>query len=288
MNRLIKIVVPLLFFSIGVFGQSLTKARVDKLRRCVGKITIEGSTTSGTGFYISSDGSVLTCWHVIADAITADSLGNLIDKRRIFFELPSGEKREMFIPLQYVRIPVFYKKAILYDYCTLSPAKWVSKKTDFFTLGNFDNIQEGDEIYTAGYPLGIHQQFVSKGILSVKFVDSTIADSVLNLPSHKREAAFLDITINKGNSGGPVIRLGKTPSEDRVIGIADFQLNPLASNAAELNAQLKKVGQDFILDYGKVKVNLSEIFKLFANSIIYSSNGIGGCISINHFLQARL
>jgi serine protease Do len=43
--------------------------------------------------------------------------------------------------------------------------------------------------------------------------------------------AWLDLTLNKGNYGGPVIKIGRTPDENRVIGIATFILNPFAQYA---------------------------------------------------------
>ena len=97
-----------------------------------------------------------------------------------------------------------------------------------------------------------------------------------------RNVALLDLTINKGNSGGPIIKVGKTVQEDEVIGITNFQINPFGQNAQNLNEELNKRG-NINLPTG---ISLTESMKLFSSAIVYSSNGISGCVSINHFLQS--
>jgi S1-C subfamily serine protease len=260
---------------------------VDKLRRCVGKISIEGENTTGTGFFISPGGDVLTCWHVISDGVKLDSNGVVREVRKMFIELTNGEKIELLIPAKFFLFPRLNIAAASYDFCVLSPVRY-DKKVDYLKLGKFENINEGDQIYTAGYPLGISNQFISKGILSTKYIDSSVIainQSQKYAGNVKRTVALLDLTINKGNSGGPIIRIGKTLNDDEVIGIADFQINPLAGTAEEMLGLLKE--KQYLLAYNeKIKLNLSEILKLFAKSIIYSSNGISGCVSIDHFLQA--
>ncbi|MBI1768598.1 MAG: trypsin-like peptidase domain-containing protein [Bacteroidetes bacterium] len=170
------------------------------------------------------------------------------------------------------------------DFCVLIPAPPIKPvKFPFLKIGNFDNVEEGDNIYTSGYPLGLSYQFVSRGILSTKFVDSTILYQRRTRPDIKvkRSTALLDLTINKGNSGGPIIKLGDSIDDDEVIGIANFLINPFGQNAEQLNLQLNNTG-NLLLPTG---ISLTESMKLFSNAIIYSSNGISGCISINHFLQ---
>jgi len=265
------------------FGQStsLNKERISKLKRSVGKISIEGDPSTGTGFFFTVDGAIMTCWHVIKSAIVTDSLYRLKEVKRIFFERATGEKVEVGIPDVFFTIKALNENAVVYDFCVLFPIKPV---TDFswLSLGNFDDIDEGDDIYTCGYPLGLKYQFVSKGILSTKIVDSVYYFD--GSPHNKlpRSLALLDLTINKGNSGGPIVKIGDTIDEDKVIGIANFNINPFGSTAESLNQELKK-GQNVVLPTG---VSLTESMILFSNAITYSSNGISGCVSINHFLQS--
>jgi hypothetical protein len=37
--------------------------------------------------------------------------------------------------------------------------------------------------------------------------------------------------MNKGNSGGPILLLAEDPTQDVIVGIANFNLNPFAQKA---------------------------------------------------------
>ncbi|MGI8582548.1 MAG: S1 family peptidase [Chitinophagaceae bacterium] len=278
-------------FFIKTYSQSLTKERIQKLKTCVGKISIEGSPFTGTGFLISEVGNVLTCWHVVAPSLITDTLGHILDSRKVFIEFGNGVKFEISIPAKFVYSEKLNQSAVSYDYCILVPTLPRAKKIDFIKLGSFQDINEGDEVYTAGYPLGISNQFISKGILSTKYIDSSrnYTNKGLGIINQKIKlsVALLDLTINKGNSGGPIIKIGKTPKDDQVVGIANFTLNPLGSSAEQVNNALEKFKIDYKLKNEKGDwVSLTEAMKVFSQAIIYSSNGISGCVSINHFLQA--
>ncbi len=264
-----------------LISQSLTKARIDHLKHSVGKITIDQVTSTGTGFFISDDGSVLTCWHVVEPAFIKDSLGHIVGIHQIYIEMYDGVKVELQFPL--VLFNQINEQAVSNDFCYLL-SKPTSKHFEFLRLGNFDDVQEGDEVYTAGYPLGLPYQFVSKGILSTKYIDSSLFYIVNGKPTNKikKSVALLDLTLNKGNSGGPIVRLAATMDGDRVIGIADFLINPFGQNAEQLSDKLNKEN-NLVLPSG---LSLTESMKLFSNAIIYSSNGISGCVSINHVWQA--
>lgn len=272
-----------ILFVYCLLGQSLNKERVNKLKKCVVKVYVEGGISTGTGFFISENGDVLTCWHVIQAAIKTDSLGNILDIKRLYVEFINRDTIEMKIPIEYFKT----KKntdAVSYDFCVLATDKKLKNKTEFLQIGSFEEIVEGDEIYTAGYPLGIPNQFISKGILSTKYTDSSL---MLGNKKIKRNVALLDLTMNKGNSGGPIIKLGKSAKEDRVIGIADFLITKNGSTAERIIKEINERKIDIKIDDGRGNLlYLTNIFKIFAEAIAYSSNGISGCVSINHFLQS--
>ena len=259
-------------------SQSLTKDRIERLKRSVVRISIEESTSTGTGFFISKEGALLTCWHVIMPAIIQDSVG--IRFKKIYVEMLNGKKIEFGIPLILFEKERLNEQAVSYDFCVLVPSEKIDS-FNFLKLGDFNIANEGDDIYTCGYPLGLPYQFVSKGILSTKFVDTVLLHKN-NLPDSKvvRNAALLDLTINKGNSGGPIIRMGKTIDDDEVIGITNFNINPFGKTAEQLSQELINRG-NVVLPTG---ISLTESMILFSDAIIYSSNGISGCVSINHFL----
>lgn len=280
MKRQWPIMVLLILGSLTAVSQGLTKERIQKLRRCVGKITIQGTNWTGTGFFVSPEGEVLTCWHVIDSAIIYKD-GKIAGSKKLFFELTDGSKTEIGISDLYLEKSL-NKKAVSYDFCTLIPViKTKGKRFDYYKFGDFDNVEEGDDIFTAGYPLGLSNQFISKGILSTKYIDSSL--SLQESPSIKikRTVALMDLTINRGNSGGPIIRLGKTMAEDELVGIADFLINPFGSSAEELYKALQKE-KDLLISEN---VSLTKSLGFLAQAISYSTNGISGCISINHVWQ---
>ncbi|HEY8660489.1 MAG TPA: hypothetical protein VIL78_15750, partial [Hanamia sp.] len=44
-------------------SQSLSHDRIEKIKSCTVRITIQDRNSMGTGFFIDNAGSVLTCWH---------------------------------------------------------------------------------------------------------------------------------------------------------------------------------------------------------------------------------
>src|SRR4051794_7318596 len=235
-NTVLLLIVPLYSSS-----QSLTKERVDKLKNAVVKISLEESSSTGTGFFISGKGEVLTCWHVIEPALIRDSSGNVINVKKIYMDLFCGQRKELYIPTTFFK--TLNISAVSNDFCLLSPVGGsYDMKFTFLKIGNFEDIVEGDEIYTSGYPLGLSHQFISRGTFSTKYIDSNLIhhrEGVLDLKI-KRSVGLLDLTINKGNSGGPIIKLGKNIEDDEVVGIANFLINPFEKYAEQLNREMDK------------------------------------------------
>ncbi|MEO6838673.1 MAG: serine protease, partial [Ginsengibacter sp.] len=174
--------------------------------------------------------------------------------------------------------------ASVYDYAFL---KLMDSTNQYYPLriGQFEDAKEGDEIYSCGYPLGISQQFISKGILSTKWIQTGVwqqsgkQDSIT-----KKDVAWLDLTMNRGNSGGPIIKVGTTSSDDEVVGIADFILNPFAQSSDELLNYLNSLKGGSVSIDG---IDFAKMTKLFASAISDNSIGVSGCISID-YLKALL
>lgn len=275
-----KLILFLLIFnySTPLISQNLGQERVEIIKGSVVKILID-EKPSGTGFIVNKNCEIITCWHVIKPSIITDSLGHIISLRKIEIEISNGEKCEAGILSRLFKDK--NKNAVAFDYCILKPISKLKSNFKFLKLGRFENINEGDQIVSCGYPLGIEQQFISTGILSTKWVD-TVNVITNNLPETiLRNVAWLDLTLNRGNSGGPVIKLGNSPEEDEVIGIATFILNPFAKISDTLYNLSSDLGVD--ISFGgisQVKVNM-----LFAKAISNNSIGISGCISINHMLD---
>jgi serine protease Do len=194
-----------------------------------------------------------------------------ITLKKIIAEFVSGEKIELEIYTSLFEAG--YRDALIYDYCFLKPSLKTAVTFEFLKLGKFENVNEGEQVYSVGYPLGIEQQFVSTGILSTKWTDKVKLQDNTEM---NREVSWLDLTMNKGNSGGPILKIGSI--EDEVIGIATFILNPYANTSQELSNICANLGADIAFGgISQVKVN-----KLFADAVANNSIGISGCVSINH------
>jgi serine protease Do len=146
-------------------------------------------------------------------------------------------------------------------------------------LGRFSDIAEGDAVYLAGYPLGVEQVIVATGMLSTKWKIGGYLGQ-----GGTRDVAWLDITMNKGNSGGPVLLLAEDPARDVVVGIANFNLNPFAQSAQKLASVAATFpGNAFITG-----VNFKEFSTLIGKALASQSHGVGGCIAIDYLPLPKL
>lgn len=286
LKRICLIIAFAFLFVCNTFSQSLGTQRVAHIKECTFKITIDGSQSVGTGFFIAKDGTFLTCWHVIEPALIRDSATHAITRyKKIFIHLNSDETLEAGILSQVINNS--YNAAVGYDYCILKVQTTDHAPFPFLKVGKFDNLDEGQEIYTCGYPLGMQQQFISKGIVSTKYVDTAntiVSNNVIT--KMPRNEVLLDVTLNKGNSGGAIVKIGKSPKDDEVVGIADFIINPIGSNSSALAALLKRNpasvnsgGTENINVYAE---NTYAMFNTLVNVINNISIGTNGCISINY------
>ena len=278
----ISIILTFLFLSLSCFSQSLSLERVNKLKAATVRVTIENSNSIGTGFFISDDGLLLTCWHVIEPAIIRDAANNITGFKKIFITINDTNKLEAGIPLEFFNDTNLYRKGLAYDFSLLVPSKKLTSKQTFLRLGDFDSVNEGQEVFTCGYPIGIEQKFITKGIVSTKYIDTTIAiKTPYSIIKYDRSQALMDITMNRGNSGGAVVLLGKTIEDDVVIGIADFIINPIGNLADSL---IKKFENGMGVEIGGIDTNktFADLTKILSSISI----GVSGCISINHIKGA--
>jgi serine protease Do len=278
MNKLLLILIA--FLPISVKAQSLGKNRIERLKSSVVRIVVDGNANgSGTGFFVTEDGFLVTCWHVLEAALVRDKTNrSVIDIKKIEAEFSNGEKVE--VQLVKSSMNDGHETEQIYDYAILKTRQKPMTKIIPLKIGKFDNINEGDQIYASGYPLGIKQQIPSIGILSTKWNENHVTIKRPNLKDSTifRQVAWLDVTMNKGNSGGPVIRMGKSYKDDEIIGIATFILNPSGNAAGQLIEYYSEPHMDLKLD----GISTNEINKLFATAISNNSIGVSGCISIQY------
>ena len=121
----------------------------------------------GSGFFINNEGYILTCSHVVEDAIKLE-----------------------------ITIPIFGKKKYSAEIISISPDYDIALlKTNynngenFLKLGNSDLVTQGIKVNAVGYPLGQENLKLTGGVIS-----------------GSQEHLFqTDAPINPGNSGGPLI-----------------------------------------------------------------------------------
>lgn len=129
------------------------------------KIQSDGESI-GTGFFINSDGYILTCAHVVDSSI------------KIWINVQSEGKKK----IQAIVHSICYDK----DLAILKTVNYVNKH--FCKLGDSDKIKQEDNVTAVGYPLGQDRLKKTRGIVS----------------GTQDRHIQTDTPINPGNSGGPL------------------------------------------------------------------------------------
>lgn len=138
--------------------------------------------SSGTGFFVSGDGLILTNRHVVEDE-TADYT----------VIMNNGKK----IPAKVMARDRFQDISIL---------KVDGRNFTFIPLGDSDNIKVGQTAIAIGNALGEFQNTVSVGVIS-GLRRTVTAAGALSGPEKLQSLIQTDAAINPGNSGGPLIDL---------------------------------------------------------------------------------
>ena len=151
-----------------------------RVRPALAKIVVtdsDGSTSSGTGFVVSSDGLVVTNRHVVDDASIVSVLMNA----------PDGSVTELTGQV--------LGRGILADLAVVKPPAGRTYPT--LPLGDSDAVAQGDDITAWGYPFGSFlgsDPTLTRGIISST---NRIFDDTKYIQT--------DAAIAPGNSGGPVV-----------------------------------------------------------------------------------
>lgn len=137
--------------------------------------------SSGTGFFVSSQGDVVTSHHVVAGA------------KKIAVVLPSGRAH----PATVTRTSAATDLAVL---------KIDARTPSFLTLAAANAAKPGDKVFTFGFPL---MEILGS---EPKFTDGAIS----SLSGVANEAAFAQVSVpvQPGNSGGPLIN-----EKGQVVGV---------------------------------------------------------------------
>ncbi len=178
----------------------------------------------GTGFIISSDGYIVTNFHVVkgADVINVNLQGSTGKAESITAKL-IGSDEETDIALLKVEVK--------------------DKNLPFLTFADSDKARVGEWVLAIGNPFGL-EHTVTSGILSAKGrnINSGPFDNYLQT----------DASINPGNSGGPLLNMdGQVVGINTAIiasgqGIGFAIPSSMASNIAEQLKSGKKVSRGWM------------------------------------------
>ena len=151
------------------------------------------SASSGSGFILTTDGYIVTNYHVVEDAQT------------IQVTLYDGTEYDA----QYVGGDEDYDIAVIkVDATDLQPV----------TLGDSDGLHVGDRVLAIGNPLGELTFSMSGGMVSS-------VNRAINVDGTPFNMIQTDASINPGNSGGPLLN-----SYGEVVGIVSAKYSSTGSN----------------------------------------------------------
>lgn len=168
-----------------------------------GQMTIFGATgdqtVSGTGFFITQDGYIVTNNHVVEGT------------KEVGIVLSDGTQQ---------------KAAIVGtdQYSDIAVLKTEDNIPAVVTLGNSDKMDPGESVIAIGSPLGDFKNTVTVGVVSAtgRSIDTGNGYTIENLIQ-------TDAAINQGNSGGPLLNLA-----GEVIGVNTLVVrNTQAGDVAE-------------------------------------------------------
>jgi serine protease Do len=253
--------------------ESDMRVRIQHAKAATVRILVNGQA-SGTGFIVSPTGTVVTCFHVVQTITPNPTPANPNQitvglAANIQVELSDGQRVPATAHPSSVNQG--FAAAIARDYFILNIG---GQNRPFLKTALFATAHEGDRVYSCGFPMGIEQPVIATGIVSTKWQSPDYLGS-----ASQREVAWLDLTMNKGNSGGPIILAGDHPEDDRVVGIATFILNPFAKPVGELVGVVNGFPGSAII----MGMDFETFAKLVGTALASASMGVSGCVSADYF-----
>ena len=205
------------------------------------------STLSGTGIVISDDGYILTNYHVVEAAVTGDYEINVV--------LNDGSS---------YKAEFIGKESDNNDVALL---KIEATDLNVISIGNSNNMEVGEQIYTVGNPLGELTYTFTTGIVSA--LNGDITSSKEDGTSDTINMFQIDAAVNSGNSGGPVYNV-----KGEVIGIVTSKYNSSSTEGIGFAMPINDVMDivDDLMNYGYVsgKATMSiETYTLGQNEAKY-------------------
>lgn len=130
-------------FAQDLVSQSLGKNRVDQLKKSVVRILIDDQAV-GTGFFVREDGWILTCYHVIAPAITVKKNGDntiTYSFKNTYAQFDNGEKVKLGYSI--FNLEKKFLESLQYDFFFLKTETEPKTKFIPLKLGKYSDLDLG-------------------------------------------------------------------------------------------------------------------------------------------------
>jgi len=161
---------------LGPYGPPITQYRQEGKQ----KVKIGG----GSGFFVSSDGIIITNRHVIVSP-------------EVDYTIITADEKEYDVEIL-ARDPVN-------DVAIIKIKNTKAKKFPILELGDSDKIELGQSVIAIGNALGAFSNTVSTGVVSGLSRFITAHDGISGHSAELRGLVQTDAAINPGNSGGPLL-----------------------------------------------------------------------------------
>jgi len=222
------------------FGDQFFEFQIPQYRQ---KGTEKKEIGGGTGFFVSSDGLLLTNAHVVSD------------KEAEYTVLTNDGKK-------------YSAKVLARDTIRdLAVIKVEGQSFPVLKLGDSDKLQIGQTVIAIGNALGEFRNTVSVGVISG--LSRTVTAGGGDTSETLENVIQTDAAINRGNSGGPLLNL-----KGEVIGI-NFAMAQAAENigfAIPVNIAKKDVEQ--VKSLGKIAYPFLGVRYLIINETIQQKNNL--------------
>lgn len=213
------------------------------------KGTIKKEVSSGTGFFISKDGLLLTNKHVVEDS-----------KAEYSIVMNDGKKFDAKV----------LAKDPFQDIAILKVENTDKKEFSFIPLGDSDNLKVGQTVIAIGNSLGEFRNTVSVGIIS-GLNRSVTAQGSLAGSEFLQEMIQTDAAINPGNSGGPLLDLS-----GRVVGMNTAVASSAENIGFTLPINVAKRDINDAIEFGKIKYPYLGIRYKVAENGLLLAKGLQG------------
>jgi S1-C subfamily serine protease len=181
---------------------------------------VEGS---GSGFIVNSDGTIVTNYHVVADAQQVQV--TLADRSSFAARVVGTDPVSDLAVLR------------------INPGR---RKLPVLPLGDSSRLQVGQKVLAIGNPFGFQGTLTAGVISALERTIRTGSGALLD------EAIQTDTAINRGNSGGPLL-----DSQGRVIGVNTLIFSPQGGGSIGIGFAIPVNTVKYVLEdmvrYGRVR-----------------------------------